>query len=409
MSFSVADFRLWMADTAPYATLAAIACLPFSKFWMNQFLITAVVFSFFGGLFGQYWQYIKQRHSTYVALAFFTWIWISVIYSAAPNFLEALQGVGKYGKILYILVLLPIFLQPFIRQWAELLLIASIFISTLFNLAYAYDIWHIRMHLEDYFIFNTFLINPIYITVQTTFVAFLCFTRFFTHEKYKYLFLALFILFSFYLLFINPQRTAYLLYLSLTLLVIFQNTYCNWKKILFSSLFLCLFLFSVYHLSPQIHHNVHETITEVLNYQEDITQGQYNSTNYRLSFLLHSWDIFIQHPWLGTGAGSFSYVYAQTNGPSLYENKLLDHPHNEYMMVMLQFGLVGLSLFLVWIITHWRWASELSPPNKFRLQALIIIFVLNGLANVSLFSGSTGSFYLLFLALYSATWLEKKL
>lgn len=78
----------------------------------------------------------------------------------------------------------------------------------------------------------------------------------------------------------------------------------------------------------------------------------------RLTLQQATWEAFLKNKWYGTGAGSFQYrfPFSQMNYPELGEvgKRYYTHAHNDYLQVLMEYGLVGASLitgfftFLIW-------------------------------------------------------------
>jgi O-antigen ligase len=78
----------------------------------------------------------------------------------------------------------------------------------------------------------------------------------------------------------------------------------------------------------------------------EAASGESTSGSERVNFLRASWDIGSDHPWLGTGGGTFKSVHpAYQVGP----NSAASHPHNFYAQTFAETGLVGASLSLFWL------------------------------------------------------------
>ena len=52
-----------------------------------------------------------------------------------------------------------------------------------------------------------------------------------------------------------------------------------------------------------------------------------------------TWRIFLDHPFVGTGLGSLQLVYPPYE--SLYDGKIVNHTHNDYLEVLAETGLLG--------------------------------------------------------------------
>ena len=61
--------------------------------------------------------------------------------------------------------------------------------------------------------------------------------------------------------------------------------------------------------------------------------------NRRLSLSADAWQIFVHHPWTGTGLGTFETAYPRY--ASFYDGLRVDHAHNDYLELLANTGLIG--------------------------------------------------------------------
>ena len=66
---------------------------------------------------------------------------------------------------------------------------------------------------------------------------------------------------------------------------------------------------------------------------ENLSQDQ------RLSISKDSWQIFLHHPWAGTGLGTFKFIYPQYE--RFYYGEYINHAHNDYLELLAETGLMG--------------------------------------------------------------------
>jgi O-antigen ligase len=60
-----------------------------------------------------------------------------------------------------------------------------------------------------------------------------------------------------------------------------------------------------------------------------------------------SWRIFRDHPWTGTGLGTLPIVFPAYE--TLYDGKIVNHAHNDYLEMLADTGLVG-ALCCAWFL-----------------------------------------------------------
>lgn len=87
------------------------------------------------------------------------------------------------------------------------------------------------------------------------------------------------------------------------------------------------------------------------------------SRDTRMLIYKDAWRIFRNHPWAGTGAGTFTIVYPHY--ATHYDPGLVDHAHNDYLEFLSETGLVGALFGLGFIAVLFRRASKnLSIPRS---------------------------------------------
>jgi O-antigen ligase len=94
-----------------------------------------------------------------------------------------------------------------------------------------------------------------------------------------------------------------------------------------------------------------------------------------LDFYVNSLKIIKENPVIGTGTGSFKDTYNRFVAKT--EMKPTSNPHNEYLMITVQFGLVGLLVLLGFFWIQWYNAGFLKDRQQTILSrgfVLTIVF-----------------------------------
>ena len=183
------------------------------------------------------------------------------------------------------------------------------------------------------------------------------------HKKYKKI---IFFFLPFYLLSIFTEagksgQIVLILLLVLFFIFFFKN---NTKKLIISVITLIIGVFVIY--------NTSEIVEKRFTYE--IKRFIKNKTNSRSLLFNHSIDLIKENSVLGYGAGSFTDKFGEINEET---KKVLRHqhkaPHNNYLYVWLELGLLGLLLFL--LIFYFQ-IKELSHQNDGDFMILLPIMYL---------------------------------
>jgi O-antigen ligase len=65
----------------------------------------------------------------------------------------------------------------------------------------------------------------------------------------------------------------------------------------------------------------------------EVTKGK------RTSMAVDTWHIFLDHPWIGTGLGTLQEVFPRYE--TLYDGKVVNHSHNDYLEALAETGVAG--------------------------------------------------------------------
>jgi O-antigen ligase len=196
-------------------------------------------------------------------------------------------------------------------------------------------------------------------------------------------------------MFITVGRTGQIAFFILLAVVLFQYFYRLSKvKLLLGLILLPLLVTATYQCSTTFKNRIDLAITETRNHAScEITSVGLRVWFYKNTFLL------IKENWLtGTGTGDFPTEYAKINqihSPALPDT---DNPHNQYLLIVSQFGIAGfiilISIFLTQLIMAFKKKDSLTPLR----QAFPIFFLVIMLAESYLMVYGTGFLFSLFSA-----------
>jgi O-antigen ligase len=178
-------------------------------------------------------------------------------------------------------------------------------------------------------------------------------------------------------------RTGYIVMAVLLLWL----AYSRWllRGLVASAIGLALLLAAAWHWAPAFQQRIDQAVTEARDYRVQFAPGE-TSIGIRLHFAKRSLDALAQRPVLGAGTGAWGEAFyeATASDPTFFHDRAHQHPHNEYLMLAVQLGPLGLLLFVALLVTAFRRARQLPQLEAELARGLVLAF-----ATGSLF----GSFY----------------
>jgi len=367
-------------DTASQAMAAfsAIALL-LPTTWIHVALSLVVLFWGLGGNYREKFSRIYANPVALWTLGLLLCFVFGVFYTSA-DFSAALKMLGKYHKLLYASILISVLHEDRWRYRVYFTLIVAIVVNMILIYGIPMGLIPPGPDAQEYTIFKGRIAWPFFLAFGTYMMA----HHFVMESKRRWLWGMLIILSLYNILFLNSGRTGQVVILSLIMLFSFQQ---GRTKGLILGLTVVVFLVAVtMTTSPLFRQRLHEEAIDL--HKED---GPTSSTGLRLAFYENTLRLIAHHPLLGGGTGSFANNYRVLSQKR--NTPFTDNPHNEYLMIASQLGLLGLAIFLLLGYRQWRSASLLPSPYKEAAQGLVIAMATGCLFNSFLMDNSEGHFY----------------
>ncbi len=197
-------------------------------------------------------------------------------------------------------------------------------------------------------------------------------------------------------LFMVGGRTGHLIILVLLVYYFFSWSSRN-SLVVFFILCICIGLFLWCYPSNPLLKRAHITVNEIKawNYGEPVSRP--SSIGLRLEFYTNSLKLIKKSPFIGTGTGSFQTAYSDLVKGTRFNQS--DNPHNDYLMVGVQFGLVGILILLWFFITQW-WRAGFFQKNESTLlgRGLVLTIMTSCMVASPLQDSAEGWFFALMSA-----------
>lgn len=347
---------------------------------------------------------IRNNPVAWLAIAMFFFYLIGCSYSIG-NHEDVLDGLGKASRLMFIPLLITAFQDADTRRRAW----SGFMGAMLLTLLLSYLLWLDLLPKWDFI--RGDITNPTIFKLHITHNLFMAFTAFVCVVQARYaatprqrgIWIVLALLAAANVLFMVQGRTGHLVLL--VLLVYTGFTWLRWGGLAIALTTIAALITLAYALpSSSLYQRA------VLGYHEfSVAQSNVaavTSVGQRIEFYRNTLEIVRQRPLLGAGTGGFKQAYAEQVRGS--DQVATHNPHNEYLMVTAQIGLLGLTLLLALFAVQWRAAAQLpSTREQMLARGMVLSIMTASVVSSTLIDHSEGWFYvwmsgLMFAALKSA-------
>lgn len=334
--------------------------------------IASIVFLIFWLISGQAISSVKhawQQPFGKILVLFSLWLVIGMFY-AETDWATRLTTLSSWKKLLFVFLLLGIFHH---RDWQKRF-ISLYAIAMSLAASIALISWLFEINIRPSNGGGPGIIMTNYVTQSMAFIAAILCSIFLLKEARnnlnKYFLLGIIILFLFNVFFISQARSAYL---SVAVSIIFAiGSIYGLRKVphISATVALALIIFGL--SSNTLQERVKLAMEEGANYQ---ISNELTSVGIRVVFYKNTLELIKQNPWLGYGTSSFESAYnplAASKNQDWRGSGTTD-PHNQYLFVWAENGLVGLLLFVAYIAIGIRQGIHNQPYGAVGASFLVAI------------------------------------
>lgn len=300
---------------------------------------------------------LKQQPVALWSMSLFFLIGISFLYSSG-SWEERADIFFKYQELFLLALFLISFSQLETKKYAWFALLGAMIITLIVSSFYFLGIPISGKATSNAPAFKTYITQ----SIMMVFAAYTLILFAFLNQEYRYpaLFLAMLALFD--TLFLSFGRTGYILFFILMLLLLWQLF--KIKGLISGMVLAIIVAVGLYHLSPTLQKRLIAGFNDVEKYEQGHPEN--TSLGMRLEYYKYGWELFKESPLFGKGTGSFDKEYAKI-APRQTSN-----PHNEYLMIGTQWGLIGIILFIGMLVSLWNMAKVLPLFEGYIAQGLAL-------------------------------------
>jgi O-antigen ligase len=334
---------------------------------------------------------IKNRTAD-VSTLLFIWLSISILWSTADND-YSLKILSKYREFLLIPLFMIFFSIEKYRKYAFISLYIALFLSLLCSYLIHFD-------LVDYWDNPNSIKNRIFHGISISIFAYINLQAAARSQKYRAFFISLFIISFHNLFFIENGRIGYLLISTLTALFCWQQ----WriKGVIAIAVMSGLSVVALLLFADLSHLRIMGRLDVISNARE-INLAVLQQADIRLEFYILSLHAFMDSWLLGHGLGCFPDAYTMQHDAIQTYWKTTVNPHNEFLQISVQTGIIGLILFISFLSTLLLNRKHLAPLQRQCQTALFVTFVISCMFNSSFMDHGDGTLFMILTALVVGT------
>jgi len=219
--------------------------------------------------------------------------------------------------------------------------------------------------------FNPFLAVSIYLLINSLLYKDL--TKFI-----KYTITVLIPFFGLAMFFTGGRSGQLLFFLMIFIVFIQYYGFKNLRSYIYPFLLAPSIFLLAYFSIENFENRVDISISNLTEFIEEQNRG--SSIGQRITFIQNTARVIVDNPLIGVGTGDFPNVYAQKNKLHTPEATLTVNPHNMYLLIFSQLGLVG--VFSLLIIFYYAYKSSEKSKDSFIAKSgkgfiLLFIFMLS--------------------------------
>jgi O-antigen ligase len=325
-------------------------------------------------------------------LIFILYCLLSFIWTSS-TFFESFDYIHKYWYLLPAFIIYKYLKKEYIHKTIFLFL-SGIFISEIFSCGNYITLWEIGGGDNN---------NPSVFMHHVFFSIFLAITSLILQIKIilekniqiRLIYISL-LLITLITLFINIGRTGQISFFLSSLFIIIYFYKDKWKKLL---IFL-LFTLSIIALNYKFNSTFNSRVNLIKSDFEQILikKDYYNSLGGRIGFWILTKDIIGQsnkNLLFGVGVNKnmdISHKLINEKYPELYYNKTLNHFHSMYLEIITQFGLIGLILFILILISLFKIKIE-NIEIRLIYYSSILTFIVSSIVDVPFYKDAPLSLF----------------
>ncbi len=355
--------------------------------------ICVAAFWVFGAGYRKKWDLIRGNPVSMLSLGMFGLLVLGGFYSDA-SWGEVIKVLGKYSNLLLLSLLIPLFHDVQIRRNGLRAFFLTIVVVLLLSYLISFGVLPdhtgyglFKGYRNDAVVFKSRITHNLLVGFSA--FAFATLARIAGSPRRRMLWIALAVMAACNVLFMVEGRTGYLVLG--VLFVYFFVEWLRWKGFVIAIVGGSLLVVSAFYLSDVFHARLSDTAADFHKWRSGEISEE-GGLGLRLEWYQNSLAILRDSPVVGVGTGGFAPAFAEKVKNSRVP--ATSNPHNEYLLIATQLGLVGLAVLLYLFYTQLRLSADLPGLFERNLaRGLVLTVMTTCLFNSSLLDHGEGIFY----------------
>jgi len=376
-----------LAKAGRYSIIGCCFFIPLSTTLMGAFGGLVLLFWIISGRFAKWPGLIRQSSLTAVSTILLVLFVIGMLYSPAP-WEEIIDVFKKYRELFFIPAVMVLMLDD--TGHSDDTAVTAFFIGCILLTGISYFMAfgiipeaHYGNSVIQHIAHSFFMAILAFWTAHKTFDA---------EKKRKTAWIILLVAVIGNIVYIAPGRTGMFTFFVLSILFIWQRF--SWRQQMMGYILFALLASVAFFSSNNLQTRFYDALHDVETYHQGISK---TSQGRRFDWWYDSLRLIGENPIFGHGTGSFTMEHDRLIAGTDIEPT--DNPHNEYLLIAVQLGGLGLLSFLALFAAGWL-DSLRQPPYRRRLAQGVIISMMAGcLMNSFLFDSHQGHYFAFLSAL----------
>jgi O-antigen ligase len=393
--------RPWL-NAARWFAVASAAAIPLGIAPTNVFGGFLLLFLLIAGGYSQHARAIAASRPLQIALAFLLAILLGAIWSDAPTD-DVRSAIVKHMRLAYFPIAILLLRDA---RWAHRAITAWMLAMLLtLVLSYVHAIWPFPLAratreniFDDHFIFKHHITQNVMMSVFAVAALVAAIRDWTHHRKHRAYFWGLVAAAAVInIIFFVAGRTGYVTLLLNAVIAAIVLLPHRWRAVGLTALLFSLALLAS--VSTHVRVGVLSGATETLS---ALQQEATSSMGQRVEFAQRSIELSLERPWMGWGTGSYASEFCRVAKSQEWCRLGAYNPHNQYLFLAVQLGLLGVVLYLLWLLSIARDLSATRAPVRTLGYCFLATLIVHSLFDSPLYIAAEGAWYPLMLGVMVA-------